>query len=836
MGIRCPECQHENPDNTHFCGKCGSRFPLSDEAAMSLTRTIPTPTKFLVKGTTFAGRYEIIEELGRGGMGVVYKAHDTKLKRGVALKFLPQELTHISEIKERFIREAQAAAALDHPNICTVYEFDETEEKTFISMAYIEGQSLKKKIEQGPLELDEALRIAIQTAEGLEEAHKKGVVHRDIKSANIMVDERNQAKIMDFGLARISGTTLVTQEGMMMGTIAYMSPEQARGEVVDLRTDIWSFGVVLYEMFSGQLPFKGDHDQAVVYSILNEKPKPITDLRSEIPESIEQVIGKAMEKNPDDRYQNIGELLDDLRSISEGIVPEEIKVRLRKAKLQRRKRAILYAGAASALIILAVIALSVFTGHAEAIDAIAVLPIENLTGDTEQEYFADAATDELIGQLSQIAALRVISRTSVMTYKGKEKSLPEIAQELNVDAVVEGTVLRVGESVRIRVQLIEALPEERNLWAQTYDRDMADVLVMYKEMARAIAEKTRVELTQQEVAILASARQVNPEAYEAYSKGMFHAYKLTAQDLELARGYFELALEKDPNFALAHVGMGFVWQALNQQGIMSHSEAGPKAEAASLRALELDDTLAEVHYFLAVNQTWSKWDWESAGKSFERAITINPNFPDARAYYSWYLFYMGRPEEAMVQIERALELDPFNAAFRSLYAFDLMYAHRFDEAIADLRETLRTAPMDEFALSAIRSAYHVKGMFEEAYEAWKTWYDVHDDAEAEQAFLRGYEEAGYSGALSSVAELMIERSKTKFITPWQIATVYTRAGRNEEALDYLEAAFEAHDANMPSISVDPIFDNLRDEPRFNELLRKMKLPQAKQISYPTKSF
>ena len=827
MGIRCPKCQHENPDDSIYCGQCTTFLRPSEDAAISHTKTLQTPTKALIKGTTFAGRYQIIQELGRGGMGIVYKAQDTKLRRTVALKFLPQELTYVSEVKERFMREAQAAAALDHPHICTVYEFDEVEDKTFISMAYIDGQSLKKKIESGPLELDEALRIAIQAAEGLQEAHKKGVVHRDIKSANIMVTEKDQAKLMDFGLARITGTTMMTQEGTTMGTIAYMSPEQARGEKLDHRTDIWSFGVVLYEMFGGHLPFKGEHDQAVVYSILKEQPQPITELRSEIPASIDQVVAKALEKELDKRYQNIDELLDDLKSISEGIVPEEIKARLRKAKLLKRKRAILYAGAAGLLIIATVIVLSLFTGGAAAIDAIAVLPLENLTGDPQQEFFVDGATDELIGQLAQIEALRVISRRSVMKYKGVDKPLPEIAQELGVDALVEGTVLRVGESVRIRVQLIEALPEEKNLWAQTYDRDMADVLAMYKEMARAVADKTRVKLTAQEEAVLASTRQVNPEAYEAYTKGMFHLYKLTPQDLELAKRYFELALEKDPNYALAYVGIAQFWGGQQQQGLVSPDEARSKAKAARQKALELDDTLAEVHYTLANQRTWLEWDWESAEKSYLRTLELNPNYPDARAYYSWFLFYMGRPEEAMDQIERALELDPFNAAFRGLYAWDLIYARRYDEALEDLLETLRTAPNDQMILSGLKAVYHMKGMHEEALEIWRAWFATMGDSEAEEALDSGYAEAGYFKALNQVAELYVARSRTTYVTPWQIATMYTRAGKKDEALEWLEKAYEAHDSNMPSIIVDPIFDILRDDPRFQDLLRRMNVPLAK---------
>jgi serine/threonine-protein kinase len=827
MGIRCPECQSENPEDTLFCGKCGTKFPFSEEVAAAHTKTLQTPVRYLIKGTTFAGRYEIIEELGRGGMGVVYKAQDTKLKRTVALKFLPAEFTHISEVKDRFMREAQAAAALDHPHICTVYEFDEAEEKTFISMAYIEGQSLKKKIESGPFELYEALRIAIQAAEGLQEAHKKGVVHRDIKSANIMVTEKDQAMIMDFGLARITGTTLVTKEGMTMGTIAYMSPQQARGEGVDHRTDIWSLGVVLYEMFSGQLPFKGEHDQAIIYSILNEQPKPITDLRSEIPMSIEQVVAKTLEKDPDERYQNIEELLDDLRSISEGIEPEGIRVRLWKAKLLKRKRAILYAGIAGFLIIMTVIVLSLFTGRAEAIDAIAVLPLENLTGDPEQEFFADSATDELIGQLAQIGALRVISRRSVMQYKGVEKPLPEIVKELKVDAVVEGTVLRVGDSVRIRVQLIEALPEERNLWTQTYDRAMTDVLVMYREMARAIADRIQVKLTPQEEANLASTRQVNPEAYEAYIKGRFHRYKLTQQDLEIALQYFELALEKDPDYALAYVGIAHVWGGRQQQGLVPYSEAAPRAKAALLKALELDDTLPEVHHILAGIRAWVDWDWEGAETAYLRAFQLNPNYPDPRAYYSHFLLIMRRPEEAMAQIERALELDPFNALFRAMYAMDLNFVRRYDDAIALLRETLRTAPNDWTALSTLRSAYHHKGMYEEALEIWKRSYAAKGDREAEDALALGYAEAGYSGALSRVAETLVARSRTTYVTSWQIGTLYTRAGKNDEALEWLEKAYEEHDGNMPYISVDPIFDDLRDNPRFQDLLRRLNLPQGK---------
>ncbi|MBN1274218.1 MAG: protein kinase, partial [Candidatus Aminicenantes bacterium] len=793
---------------------------------ISQTRTILNPVEVLQPGTVLAGRYTIIEELGRGGMGVVYKAEDTKLKRPVALKFLPTELTHVPEVKKRFMREAQAAAALDHPNICTVHEFDEAEKKPFISMAYIEGQSLKRKIESGPLELEEALNIAAQVAEGLQEAHRKGIVHRDIKSGNIMVTDRGQVKIMDFGLAKTSEQTLLTKEGSTMGTIAYMSPEQAKGELVDQRTDIWSFGVVLYEMLTGQIPFKGDNEQAVLYSILKEKPEQITNLNSDIPVSIGQVVCKAIEKDPDKRYQQIEELLDDLKSISAGIVPEEIRVRIKKQKLRKRKRAFLYGGAAGLVIAAVVLALLFFTGPAEAIDSIAVLPLENLTGDVEKDYFVDGVTDELIGQLGQISGLkRVISRTSVMHYKDTDKSLPEIAQELHVDAVVEGTVYQVGENVSVKLQLFDALPEERSLWTERYDRPITEVLMMYGEMAAAIAENIEVKLTADETTRFARARQVNPEAYDALLIGKQKENLLTPQALDIALDYYELAIEKDPNYAEAYLEVAWLWLMRNQIGYTAPREAGPKAKAAILKALELDSTLADGHVMLARLNFLYEWNWVEAEAEWKRAIELNPNLGDS--VYAQFLWVMKRPEEAMAQMERALQLDPLNEWFHLHHAFILQSAGRDDEAIVKIRELLRTSPQNPGLHSMLSISLMLKGMYEESLAEMKASFSCMGDSEGVEALTQGYAQSDYRGAVRSAADLLASRAPKISVNYGFISSLYAIAGENAQALEWLEKGLEERSPHMPYINSYVELAPLRNEPRFQELLRKMNLPMGK---------
>jgi serine/threonine protein kinase/Tfp pilus assembly protein PilF len=750
-------------------------------------------------------------------MGVVYKAKDTKLKRTVALKFLPPELTHIPEVKDRFMREAQSAAGLDHPNICTVYEADEFEAKPYIAMAYIKGQSLRERLKKGPLDVEESLDIAVQVAEGLKAAHKSGIIHRDIKSANIMVTDDGQAKIMDFGLAKVTGSTIITKEGKTMGTVAYMSPEQSQGHAVDQRTDIWSFGIVLYEMLTGQLPFNGEHEQSMIFSILNNEPEQICGLRAEISSDIEKVVYTALAKNPDDRYQQIEDLSVDLKSIASGLEPEKARAKPRKKKLSTQKKALLYAGIAGIVVIMAIIGMNVFSVRGDVIEAIAVLPLENLSGDTDQEFFSDGVTDALINELNKISALRVISRTSVMKYKQVQMSIPEIARELNVDAIVEGSVITTGGRVQIRASLIKA-PSEKNLWAESYEREISDILILQSELAQIIAQQIQIELTPEEKERLTTSRQVNPEAYEDYLKGLRNLDRRTPDGFKSARDFFQQAIDKDQDFAQAWAQLGLTYIYLGNYAVQAPSEVFPKAKAAALKALELDDTLAESHLAMT-GVYWSiERNFPEAEKWLKQALEINPNYAAAVSIYGEYLSIRGRHDEAIMHAKKAWELDPLSLHTAFWVARTLYQARKYDEAIKQCENVLEMDPDYAQVFSQRGVAYLQMGMNEKAIEDLQKF--VTDYGLAQGGILAyGLAVVGRAEEAKNMLDDLVNLSEQEYVSSGDIALVYMALGEIDKAFEWLDKAYEEYDSWMFHLH-DPVWDPIRSDLRFKALRKK----------------
>jgi serine/threonine-protein kinase len=775
--------------------------------------------------------YKILEKLGGGGMGVVYKAEDTKLDRLVALKFLPPEWTRDENAKARFLHEAKAASKLDHTNICTIHEIGETADgQLFIAMALYEGETLKDKIEKGPLKIDEAIDIAEQIAQGLARAHEKEIVHRDIKPANILITGDKTVKIVDFGLAKLAGRTMLTEEGTTLGTVAYMSPEQTQGVEVGHRTDIWALGVVLYEMVTGQLPFKGDFGQAVTYSILNEDPEPMTGLRTGVPMELERIVLKALAKNPGERYQNVGDLLVDLSLLKKDLESLTPAARLTKTKLPRRKRIYLYSGVAIFLILLTVVGRSLLNGRSEVIDSIAVLPLDNLSGDAEQEYFVDGMTEALIAELSQIEALRVISRTSVMRYKGARKPLPEIGRELSVDAIIEGSVLHVGNRVRITAQLIETATD-RHLWAKSYERDLQDILALQSEIARAIVREIKIAVTPEEETRLARIRTVNPEAYEACLKGYYYWNKRTEEGLVRSIEYFQEAIEKEPDYAMAYVGLADAYNMLGGYDVISPIEAYRKGKAAAIKALEIKSTLAGAHTSLAWTSMWYDWDWSAAEKEYQRAIELNNNYATAHHWYGWCLALTGRPDEAIGEFNHALKLDPLSLIINAAAGWNLYVARNYDQAIEHLQRTMELDPNFPRFHYWLGQSYVQTGMFEDAITEFRMAVSISPSSPQYVAALgHAYAVAGKRDEAQKVLDELKELSKRRYVSPFDIALVYTGLANENQAFKWLEEAYKEHAGWLVLLKVEPRLDSLRHDPRFQDLLRRMNFPENDSIN------
>jgi len=767
--------------------------------------------------------YRILERLGEGGMGVVYKAEDLTLGRTIALKFLPPELTRDAAAKERFKHEARAASALDHPNICTIHEINETDDgQMFIAMACYEGETLKKKIERGPMDLDQAVRIAIQVGEGLAKAHSLGIVHRDIKPANVMITGDNVAKILDFGLAKLAGQVRLTKTSSTLGTVAYMSPEQAGGKEVDSRTDIWSLGVVLYEMIAARLPFKGEHEQAMMYSILNEDPAPLVSLRSEAPKEVLPILGKALAKEPGRRYQHMSEMLADLKSCEKKLEVASAASEAAKPRWTKKRQLYLSAGLAVIIGLFVVGKIYLFPPPRGPIDSIAVLPLQNLSGDPNQEYFSDGMTEALITELQKIRSLRVISRTSVMRYKKAQKLLPEIARELNVRAVVEGSVLREGDNVRVNVQLIQASPE-KHLWAENFDRTMKSILALQSDVAQAIAREIRVVVTPDEQKRMASSRSVNPEAHEAYLKGRFYWNKRRGEDLKTAIGYFDQAIEKDPSYATAYAGLASTYVLLPEYAGLPPKEIMPKAEAAATKALELDSTLAEAHAVLGLIRYEFDWDWAGAESEFKRAIELDPNYPTAHHWYSSLLSRFGRFDEALSESKRALELDPLSLVINENVGAILSSTGQFDKAIDQLKRALELDPNFSATHLDLGTTYARQGKYDEAIAEFRKVRELVGGGPFGLANLGYcYARVGKKSAAVKILNELFEFSKHGYSVSAEIASIYYGLGDKEKGFEWAEKAYQEREVRLVFLAAVAVSDStLRSDQRLIALLNKI---------------
>jgi serine/threonine protein kinase/Tfp pilus assembly protein PilF len=788
--MKCPSCHSENPETSRYCGNCSVSLSPGPKDRISVIKTIEAPLHSLPKGSLFANKYRIGGEIGRGGMGVVFKAEDTKLKRPVALKLLPFELLYSPEAKERFIREAQAAAALDHPNICTVYEVEEQDGQAYIAMAYIDGKSLKARIAQGPLKVDEALEIAVQVAEGLEEAHRKGIVHRDIKPANIMLTAKSQAKILDFGLARLESAGDLTRTAMVMGTVAYMSPEQAQGHKVDHRTDIWSFGCTLYEMLAGRSPFQGGHEQAVFQAIIHGDPQPITALRGDIPAGLEQILDRCLKKNPLDRYPDAGSLIEDLKTV-------DLRDILTSPSLSPYKNA----------------------------PSIAVLPFTDMSAEKDQDYFGEGIAEELINALAHIQELRVVARTSAFAIKGMNLDIREIGRMLNVKAVLEGSIRKAGNRLRITAQLIN-VEDGFHLWSERFDREMVDIFAIQDEISLAIVEHLKVSLRLGEKTALKKRSTDDPEAYNLYLKGLYFYARPSPDSLSKALNSFQAAIDKDPNFALAYAGMAGVFAGLGNLNLAPPAEMWPKAKAALQKALSLDNNLAEAHAGAAALAFFYEWDWDAAGRSFDRVLSLNPGDAMSHGQRGWFCLNRRRFDEAIREIKQALELDPLMPLYY-VWSVGLHVAvGRPDEALQVFAKAMEIDPNSGLAYFHAGTAYARKGLLDEAldtFEKGKRLVVFPGWAEANLGLL--YLKKGNREKAARILDEMIEGRNKINVSATNIAWLAGALGKLDLAFEFLDKAYEERDTLMAFIHIytEWLCPAISADPRFKDVLIKMKL-------------
>ena len=786
MAIKCPKCQSEYPETKQFCADCGTRLTPAQEARPELTETLQTPVRELTTGSNFAGRYQVIEELGHGGMGKVYKVFDQEIQAKMALKLIKPEVSADKTTIERFRNELKIARDISHKNICRMYDLGKEAGNYFITMEYVTGEDLKSFIRRSrQLTVGTAVAIAKQVCEGLAEAHRLGVVHRDLKPSNIMIDKEGNARIMDFGIARSLKGKGITGAGVIIGTPEYMSPEQVEGKEADQRSDIYSLGIILYEMLTGRVPFEGDTPLSIAMKHKTEAPQDPRSFNAQVPSALSHVILKCMEKDRARRYQSAEDVVSELDKADNG---KTVAIKVDEWK-----------------------------------NSIAVLPFKNMSADPEQEYFCEGIAEELLNALTQIKELRVVARTSAFSFKGKDVDIREIGRTLNVDKVLEGSVRKSGQRLRITAQLVN-VEDGYHIWSDQFDREIKDIFAIQEEISLIIVEKLKLKLLKEEKEKILKRYTDDHEAYNLYLKGRYFWYRRHEGGLQKGLEFFQQAIARDPLYALAYVGIADSFGSFGLFSFIRPKEAYPRAKAAAKKALEIDPELGEAYASLGWISMLYDWDWQTAEKEFQHAIMTNPYYTPAHIWYGMCLAITGRFDESIAEMKKARELDPLEPMVNAFLAWSLYMARRFDEAIEQNRKVIAMDPNYSIVYWYQAMACAARKLWDEAIASSQKHVKLSKGAAFALATLGFvYGSAGMRDEALNALERLIALSKDRYVSPFHQAFIYVGLGEKEQALENMEKAYLDRESMIVYLGTLPLLDSVRSEPRFKVLLKKMNL-------------